>query len=169
MKMELSEPLRPVLVLLQRAYPDGLPREDYFPLLVALGDSLSERNLARVVAEFTGGEAVVVDNDAAAAHSIRPPVRSDVTRVRALLDAYGLADLDAEDAAVNEFGVYEMALSQPGPRDQNLAKGQDRADALEGLTRFREALARAGRDEDEDIVLDVMDHITGWASPHLRL
>ena len=175
--MELPEPLRPVLALLRRAYPDGLPRQDYFPLLVALGDSLSERNLARVVAEFIDGETVVVDNDAAAAHSIRPPARSDVTRVRALLDGHGLADLDEEDAVVNEFGVFEMALRQPGPRDQNLAAvvkanlvdGQDRADALAGLTRFRQELARAGRDEDEDIVLEVMDYLAGWASPHLKL
>jgi hypothetical protein len=138
--MELSEPLRPVLAMLRQAYPGGLPRQDYFPLLVVLGDLLSERNLAAVVAEFIDGETVVVDNDAAAAYNIRRPARHDVARVRAALDAHGLADLEEEDAAVNEFGVFEMALRQPGPRDQNLAavvkanlvNGQDRTDALAG-------------------------------------
>ena len=76
-----------------------------------------------------------------------------------------------------EFGVFELALRQPGPRDQNLAAmvkanlvaGQSRTDALAELTRFREELASAGRDEDEDVVLEVMDYLTGWASPHLKL
>ena len=44
--MELAEPLRPVLALLQRAYPEGVPRQDYWALLVVLGDLMSERNLA---------------------------------------------------------------------------------------------------------------------------
>jgi hypothetical protein len=98
MDMELAEPLRPVLALLRQAYPSGLPKEDYFPLLVVLQDLCSERNLAPVVAEFTGGEPVVVDNDAAAAQGYRKPARADVLRVRAALDAHGLADLDDEDA-----------------------------------------------------------------------
>lgn len=175
--MELAEPLRPVLAILRQAYPDGLPRQDYFPLLVVLGDLLSERNLAQVVAEFIDGETVVVDNDAAAAHDYRKPARHDVVRVRAALDAHGMADLDEEETGGREFGVFELALRQLGPRDQNLAAmvkanlaaGQSRADALAALTRFREELARAGRDEDEDVVLEVMDYLTGWASPHLKL
>jgi hypothetical protein len=38
-----------------------------------------------------------------------------------------------------------------------LAARQARAEALAALTRFREKLASAGRDEDEDIVHKVMD------------
>jgi hypothetical protein len=96
--MELAEPLRPVLALLRQAYPDGLAQEDYWPLLVVLGDVMYDENLALVVAEFTGGEPVVVDNDAAAAHSINPPQPRDRARVRAALEAHGLADLDDERA-----------------------------------------------------------------------
>ena len=95
--MELAEPLRPVLALLQRAYPDGVPRQDYPALLAVLGDLLCDGNLAEVVAEFIDGQMVVVANDAAAAHSVSPPERHDVTRVRAVLDAHGLADLDDGD------------------------------------------------------------------------
>jgi hypothetical protein len=64
-----------------------------------------------------------------------------------------------------------------GPRDQNLtavvkdhlAAGQTRDEALAMLTRFRERLVSAGRDEDEDIVLEVMDYLVGWASQHQKL
>jgi hypothetical protein len=98
MDMELAEPLGPVLALLQRTYPEGVPREDYRALLVVLGDLLCEDNLALVVAEFIDGETVVVDNDAAAARSINPPGPRDRARVRAALQAYGLSDLDDEEA-----------------------------------------------------------------------
>jgi hypothetical protein len=97
MDMELAEPLRPVLAILRQAYPDGLPRQDYWALLVVLRDLLCKGNLALVVAEFIDGETVVVDNDAAATHDFRKPARPDVIRVRALLDAHGLADLDEEE------------------------------------------------------------------------
>lgn len=177
MDMELPEPLRPVLAVLQRTYPDGVPKQDYRPMLIVLGDVLSARNLAQVVAEFTGGEAVVVDNDAAAAQSINPPSRHERARVRAALEAHGLADLYEEEVPGGGFGVFEMALRQPGPRDQNLAAmvkanlnaGQDRDDALASLTQFREALASAGREADEDVVLEVMDYLAGWSSLHLKL
>jgi hypothetical protein len=85
-----------VLTLLQRTYPDGLPRQDYLAVLVVLGELLSDENLARVVAEFTDDETVVVANDAAAAHSVRRPAADDVQRVRAALEAHGLAELDDE-------------------------------------------------------------------------
>jgi hypothetical protein len=98
MDMELAEPLRPVLAILQRTYPEGVPRQDYRALLVVLGDLMCDENLALVVAEFTDGEKVVVDNDAAAAHSINPPQPRDRARVRAALEAHGLADLDDEAA-----------------------------------------------------------------------
>lgn len=33
----------------------------------------------------------------------------------------------------------------------------------------REALRQAGRDADEDAVLEVMDFLVGWCSPHMSL
>lgn len=80
--MMLPEYLVPILEMLRRAYPDGVPRDDYFPLLVALRDDLSDENLAAVVAELLDDEIVVVDNDSAAAVSIHRPSPRDVTRVR---------------------------------------------------------------------------------------
>jgi hypothetical protein len=47
--------------------------------------------------------------------------------------------------------------------------GLDR-DTVEGQLRaLREHLQRAGRDEDEDIVLEVMDFVAGWSSPHRKI
>lgn len=80
--MRLAEHLIPVHELLRRAFPDGVPREDYLPLLVVLREGLSERNLAAVVAELMDDEITVVDNDAAAATSVRRPPATDVQRVR---------------------------------------------------------------------------------------
>lgn len=49
------------------------------------------------MAEFTDDETVVVANDAAAAHSVSPPTRHDLARVRDALKAHGLAGLDERD------------------------------------------------------------------------
>jgi hypothetical protein len=87
--MQLPDSLRPVLDVLRRAYPDGLPDSDYLPLLAFLREEMSERNLAAVVAEFIDGETVVVANDSAAAASIRRPSAVDVQRVRHRLEAGG--------------------------------------------------------------------------------
>jgi hypothetical protein len=45
----------------------------------------------------------------------------------------------------------------------------DRAVVLRELEDLRGELRRAGRDDLEDVVLEVMDFVTGWCSPHARL
>lgn len=52
------------LGVLRRTYPEGIPNDQYLPLLAALYISMSPRGLARLVAEFTDREYVVVLNDA---------------------------------------------------------------------------------------------------------
>jgi hypothetical protein len=47
--------------------------------------------------------------------------------------------------------------------------GTDRDTAMAQLTALREHLAAAEREEDEDIVLEVMDFLAGWSSPHMRI
>ncbi len=44
-----------------------------------------------------------------------------------------------------------------------------RDELLEQLEAFRETLALAGRDNDEDAVLEAMDFLVGWCSPHLKV
>jgi hypothetical protein len=53
---------------------------------------------------------------------------------------------------------------------EELRKDPDsRADILADLERIRLGLREEGRSDIEDIVLDVMDFVTGWASPHMRI
>ncbi|MCG5434580.1 DUF3349 domain-containing protein [Micromonospora foliorum] len=56
-----------MLKILRHAYPEGRLGKDYWPLLAALHADPTDENLALLVAELIGGEAVIVDNDAAAA------------------------------------------------------------------------------------------------------
>jgi hypothetical protein len=50
-----------------------------------------------------------------------------------------------------------------------LAQGHERQAVAEELQRFRSLLQRSGREEEEDIVLEVMDFLAGWCSPHMAL
>ncbi|MEV4276019.1 DUF3349 domain-containing protein [Actinoplanes xinjiangensis] len=79
----LADHLRPSVEALRRAYPDGVPDADRLPLLAALHDEFSDRNLAAVVAAFLGGDPLRVANDAAGDR----PSPDQVARVRARLEA----------------------------------------------------------------------------------
>lgn len=53
---------------------------------------------------------------------------------------------------------------------QRLRDEGSQPDAL--LNRFeqvRQMLREAAREDDEDAVMDVMDFISGWCSPHMKL
>jgi hypothetical protein len=50
-----------------------------------------------------------------------------------------------------------------------LADGHSRDTLLHDLEALQLDLREAGRDADEDAVLDVMDFVVGWSSPHTRL
>lgn len=39
----------------------------------------------------------------------------------------------------------------------------------ERFEQTRQELRRQDREEDEDAVMDVMDFLTGWCSPHMKL
>lgn len=49
--------------LLQCAFPQGISEQFYLPLLSILYEEMSDRNLAQVIAEFTGREYHAVLND----------------------------------------------------------------------------------------------------------
>ncbi|GFE68140.1 DUF3349 domain-containing protein [Chroococcus sp. FPU101] len=49
--------------LLQCAFPKGIEDQEYFPLLSILYEQMSDRSLARVIAEFTEKEYHSVLND----------------------------------------------------------------------------------------------------------
>jgi hypothetical protein len=50
-----------------------------------------------------------------------------------------------------------------------LSEGQTREAVLELLERVRQQLRQADRETDEDAVMDVMDFLVGWCSPHVKL
>jgi hypothetical protein len=68
--------------------------------------------------------------------------------------------------------TYRMALESPEPlaalRDVVLREldenGGNRERVLNDLEELRLVLREAG--QDEDLVLDMMDFLTGWCSPH---
>lgn len=71
---------------------------------------------------------------------------------------------------------FEEALRAPQPMLQLrnavcrlLAQGQEREAIVKELERFRDNLRDKGREQEEDLVLEVLDYVTGWSSPHMNL
>jgi hypothetical protein len=50
-----------------------------------------------------------------------------------------------------------------------LHEGWDRDQVQEALEAYRARIRQEGRSSDEDVVLEVMDFLAGWASPHVKL
>jgi hypothetical protein len=72
--------------------------------------------------------------------------------------------------------TYEEALRSAQPLERlraivrsRLERGEGRERLLAELEDLQRALRASGRDADEDVVLDVMDFLTGWCSPHMKL
>ena len=70
----------------------------------------------------------------------------------------------------------EQALRSPEPihalrslAESLFAHGKDRAAVLAVFEDARRQLREADRGADEDAVLDVMDFLVGWCSPHMSL
>lgn len=70
----------------------------------------------------------------------------------------------------------EQALRSPEPANQlrslvkqRFAEGMDKAVVLTAFEKARQELRQAGRPVDEDAVMDVMDYLVGWCSPHMKL
>jgi hypothetical protein len=50
-----------------------------------------------------------------------------------------------------------------------VAQGQDRDSLYVELEKLRTLLEGSGREADEDVVLDVMDFLSGFCSPQVRI
>jgi len=85
----LSQHLRPTCNFLQTAFPQGIDRDDYLPLLALLGEELSDRNLAEVVACAFGMDYESVLNDIYRARSTDAPSPEAVEKVKQWLLPYG--------------------------------------------------------------------------------
>ena len=75
--------------LINRAFPDGIESEAYFPLLALLYDEMSDRNLAQVVAHYTGKDYSVVLNDVYRVRYTDVPEPEAIAKVRRRLLACG--------------------------------------------------------------------------------
>lgn len=96
MMAEISMPgrLRPLLDVLRRAYPTGVPPGDYLALLDFLQWCMSERSLAIIVAALTDRDPAAVASDSAVLAALpaggTKGIGQDVVRVRHRLEAnYG--------------------------------------------------------------------------------
>jgi hypothetical protein len=73
--------------------------------------------------------------------------------------------------------LFENSLQSKDPaaalsdavRRLHKESGKDRQDILAELEEFRSVLREQNRDADEDVVLEVMDFLVGWSSPHKSL
>jgi len=80
--------------------------------------------------------------------------------------------------AVNEdiHANFHKALQSPEPvmRLRELVRAElehdvSRREILGQLESLRIELRGSARPEDEDVVLNVMDFVSGWTSPHMRV
>jgi hypothetical protein len=53
--------------------------------------------------------------------------------------------------------------------EHELQAGMPREQVIAQLEELRSDLRQRGREDDDDVVLEVLDFVTGWSSPHVRL
>jgi len=63
MQITIAPYLLSTYKLIQCAFPNGIETQDYLPLLALFYDEMSDRNLAEIVAYYTGRHYAVVLND----------------------------------------------------------------------------------------------------------
>jgi Protein of unknown function (DUF3349) len=92
MKVSIAPYLLSTYKLIQRAFPDGVKQDDYFPLLALLYDEISDRNLAEVMAHCTGKDYSIVLNDVYAVGSTDAPDTEAIAKLKEHLLACGYAE-----------------------------------------------------------------------------
>jgi hypothetical protein len=72
-------------------------------------------------------------------------------------------ELQAALASDDRLGALRRAA------ERELHAGRPREEMIARLEELRTRLRDGGREDDEDIVLEVLDFVTGWCSPHMRV
>ena len=75
------------------------------------------------------------------------------------IDAQFDAALHSSQPLIQLRATISALLDQDWTRDELLTQ----------LETFRVTLSADGRDQDEDTVLEAMDFLVGWCSPHLKV
>jgi hypothetical protein len=85
----LPEHLRTTCEMLQDAFPQGIAPNAYLPLLALLGEELSDRNLADVIARAFGMDSALALNDIYRARSTDAPSEEVVENLKRVLLLHG--------------------------------------------------------------------------------
>ena len=93
---EIPAGLDSTIALLNRAYPDGIPSDDWDGIMFLLFEHMSDRQLASTVSFFTGVDYMIHYNDVLriGAYGCDP---ATVEPIRMRLDAAGYDDWVAEE------------------------------------------------------------------------
>jgi hypothetical protein len=105
---DLPPELRDTFWMLRGAYPTGIPKEDYEPLLSLLYEGMSFRTLATTLAHCTGKDYLEVLNDAygaATPEALSPEGRERLDGVRERLQAQSY-DLWLRNALYDSSGDF---------------------------------------------------------------
>jgi hypothetical protein len=81
-----------------------------------------------------------------------------------------------KELIVMDYEAYQQAFGSPDPLralraivQKQVEAGNDRTTLLAELERYRAVLRAEGRDQDEDLILEVMDFLVGWCHPDMRI
>src|SRR5690349_6968726 len=74
-----------------------------------------------------------------------------------------------EEAIERALQSQEPLLALRSLAQEFVAERHSTTDVIKLFEEARERVRAAGREADEDLLLDVMDFLTGWCSPHLNL
>jgi hypothetical protein len=99
----IPEHLKSTWALLRAAYPDGIPDAEYFAVLENLYQHMSDRNLADVLAVFTGRDVAAVTNDVYAVGAGRQATPDVMATVRARLERVGFRGRSWGDTQVSRL------------------------------------------------------------------
>lgn len=91
MQVTIASHLQSTYQLIKCAFPNGIESQVYLPLLALLYDEMSDRNLAEVVACYTGKDYGVVLNDMYRVSTDIPSAEA-ITKVKQRLLACGYED-----------------------------------------------------------------------------
>jgi hypothetical protein len=74
-----------------------------------------------------------------------------------------------EDEFESALAAAEPLQHLSGKVSEFLEAGADREELRVRLEAFHVKLADAGREDDDDVVLEVLDYMTGWCHPSKRI
>lgn len=95
--IEVPKHLESTYRMITSAYPKGVVKSKYLPLIAVLYDYMSDRNLAEVISLCTGKDYAVVINDVYRTQSTDKPSDREVENVRQELLPFGFEEWKEED------------------------------------------------------------------------